>query len=159
MTRKSVLITAATLAVVGVGVVVMGWLARSRDAREKKAIAALYVGTYRPRPQPGTRPYDPPPVMTLSPDGTFVMTDIPGEWLDGRVDDLAPRPVSIRGTWRAGDDGDGSWEFLVAVTWTDGKFDHKAIHLRPEGETPVPSILFSVDRGFSDVFFRVNPGE
>jgi hypothetical protein len=104
------------------------------SAAEQKAFAATIVGTYGVKPDPGLRPYSPPPKITLSPDGNFSMESIPSDWVTGCAA-YSEKTFAAKGNWKVGDDGDGSWEIFIGINDVNGRTTSKSFRLRPFGNS------------------------
>jgi hypothetical protein len=113
---------------------------------ERKAFAALVVGTYGQKPDPNLTPYLPPPQVMLLSDGAFAMASIPAAWLSGYA---APgeKVFSARGKWTVGDDGDGSWEIFLDTTEVNGNPTAKHLRVRPFTDPGVGIMFDNPDYG------------
>jgi hypothetical protein len=79
-----------------------------------------YVGSYRLiRRSTGLGPLPFAAEVHLAADKRFTMTSVPAAWLGYESD--AESIQTCSGTWRAGDDGDGSLTLEFSITAIDGK--------------------------------------
>ena len=127
------------------------------SAADEKAFAKTVVGSYTLKPNSSSQLYSPEPKIRLLPGGTIVMESIPSEWVSGFA---APSEFAFTtsGTWKVGDDGDGSWEIFVEVADLTNGSQPKRLRLRPFSQ-PEAGVMFDSPNTHGPNLFRMSDAE